>query len=147
MSFAIVTYAARHLDGLDALWSEAFAHDAPRNRAAAAIAEKRGARPELMLVAEEGGRVIGSVMAGYDGYRGWLYRVAVLQSHQRRGVGAALVREAEARLSALGCSKINLQIRGGNDAVAGFYRRLGYAVEERISMGKDMAPLDSPKPS
>ncbi len=137
MSFAVVTYAEQHFSGVDALWREAFPHDAPRNRAAAAIPKKLAAQPELFLVAVEEERVIGSVMAGYDGYRGWLNRVAVLTSHQRRGVGAALVRETEIRLKALGCTKINLQIRGANEKVAGFYRALGYDVEDRISMGKD----------
>lgn len=137
MSFAVVTYAEPHFSGVDALWREAFPHDAPRNHAAAAIPKKLAAQPELFLVAVEAGQVIGSVMAGYDGYRGWLNRVAVLRSHQRHGVGAALVRETEIRLKALGCTKINLQIRGANEKVAGFYRALGYDVEDRISMGKD----------
>jgi ribosomal protein S18 acetylase RimI-like enzyme len=60
----------------------------------------------------------------------------VLKTHQRRGVGTALVREAERRLLELGCVKINLQIQGANASVAEFYRRLGYEVEERVSMGK-----------
>ena len=150
MSFVVMTYAERHFGGVDTLWREAFPHDAPRNHAAAAIPKKLVAQPELFLVAVEGGRVIGSVMAGYDGYRGWLNRVAVLKSNQRRGVGAALIRETEARLRALGCSKINLQIRAGNEAVAGFYRHLGYDIEERISMAKAISAdrrLDLKKPS
>ena len=142
MNFSIVTYTEQHSEGVDALWREAFPHDAPRNRAADAIPKKRAYQPELILVAEKDGQVIGSALAGYDGYRGWLNRVAVLKSYRGGGVGAALVREAEARLAALGCRKINLQIRGSNETVAGFYRRLGYEVEERISMGKDLAPLD-----
>lgn len=137
MSFVIATYAERHLDGVDALWREAFPHDAPRNFAANAIAKKIAVQTELFVVAVEDDKVIGSVLAGYDGYRGWLNRVAVLKTHQRRGIGAALVREIENRLKALGCGKINLQIRGDNDVVAGFYRALGYKIEDRISMGKD----------
>jgi ribosomal protein S18 acetylase RimI-like enzyme len=75
-------------------------------------------------------------MAGYDGHRGWLYRVAVHPRHQRHGLGAALVRHAEAELIALGCPKINLQVLAGNAAVVAFYEKLGYRVEERVSMGK-----------
>jgi len=52
------------------------------------------------------------------------------------GIGSLLVAEAERRLQAMGCGKINLQIRAGNEAVAAFYRRHGYEVEERVSMGK-----------
>jgi ribosomal protein S18 acetylase RimI-like enzyme len=75
-------------------------------------------------------------MAGYDGHRGWLYAAAVLQSHQRQGIGTALVRAAENLLSAMGCTKINLQVRASNTAVTRFYNSLGYEIEERVSMGK-----------
>lgn len=72
----------------------------------------------------------------FYGHRGWLYAVAVLKQHRGQGIGRALVHEAERRLAALGCRKINLQIRASNRAVAEFYARLGYSVEDRISMGK-----------
>ncbi len=75
-------------------------------------------------------------MAGYDGHRGWLYAVAVDPGQRRGGVGTALVRHAEQMLRDLGCGKVNLQVRATNAAVVSFYERLGYAVEERISMGK-----------
>lgn len=79
---------------------------------------------------------MGSIMHGYDGHRGWLWGVAVAPSHRGRGLGAALVRAAEAALAARGCAKINLQVRQGNAAVTTFYERLGYVVEPRISLGK-----------
>ena len=145
MSFVIAPYTDHHFDGVDTLWREAFPRDAPRNRAVAAIPKKLAMQDELFLVALKEDQVVGSIMAGYDGYRGWLNRVAVLKTQQKRGVGTALVREAEARLWTLGCGKINLQINSSNEAVAGFYRRLGYALEERISMAK--VPLDLKKPS
>jgi len=75
-------------------------------------------------------------MAGYDGHRGWLYSVAVSKSYQRQGIGRALIHEAELRLIALGAMKINLQIRAANLGDIEFYSRLGYSVEERVSMGK-----------
>lgn len=127
-----------HFDGVDALWRRVFPDDPAHNRAAVAVPEKMRVQPELFLVALDDGRVIGTVMAGYDGHRGWLYSVAVDPDAQRGGVGTALVRAAEARLVALGCGKINLQIREGNEAVRAFYAALGYDVELRISMGKRM---------
>jgi ribosomal protein S18 acetylase RimI-like enzyme len=75
-------------------------------------------------------------MTGYDGRRGWLYAAAVLNSRQGRGIGKALIREAEDRLIALGCRKINLQIRSTNTSVVSFYRKLGYDVGDRVSMGR-----------
>ena len=149
MNLTVVPYADQHFAGVKALWEEAFTDDTPRNFAETAIPAKASEHPELFLVALDGNRVIGSVMAGYDGHRGWLYRVAVAASHRHRGVGAALVHEAEKRLWALGCVKINLQVRGANQGVTAFYQSLGYGVEDRISMGKLAPddPLDSLKRS
>lgn len=136
METVITTYTDDRFDGVRTLWEGAFPNDPIWNRAAVAIPAKQSVQPELLLVALQGDQVIGSVMAGYDGHRGWLYAVAVLDAFQRRGIGRQLVQEAERRLAALGCGKINLQVRASNEAVIAFYRRLGYAVEERVSMGK-----------
>ena len=135
----IVTYQDRHFASVDQLWQCCFPDDPPRNRAAVAVPAKLALEDDLFLVAEsESGDVIGTVMAGYDGHRGWLYAVAVDPSARRRGVGEALVREACARLRDLGCSKVNLQIRADNNAVAAFYEALGFAAEDRISMGREL---------
>ena len=142
MSVVIDVCSRNDLAGIDVLWREAFPDDEPRHRADVAVPAKLAFQPDLFLVAREKGRVIGSIVAGYDGYRGHINRVAVLKAHRRQGVGILLVREAEARLGALGCTKINLQIRAANHAVASFYRRLGYAVEDRIGMGKLIAADD-----
>ena len=134
--FRIATYADRHFDGVDALWREAFPNDSPWNSASVAIPEKLRVQPELFLVAVAEDDVIGSVMAGYDGHRGWISRIAVRQSNRLRGVGRSLLAEAERRLSALGCTKINLQVVASNASVTNFYKQAGYAVEERVSMSK-----------
>ncbi len=75
-------------------------------------------------------------MGGYDGHRGWVYAVAVKQEFQRQGIATALMRQLEKKLKELGCPKINLQIRTSNTEVVAFYRKLGYDVEGRVSMGK-----------
>jgi ribosomal protein S18 acetylase RimI-like enzyme len=134
--FHVVSYISEHFDGVKTLWQEAFPNDPPWNKAEVAIPTKLAVQPELFLAALDGDLVIGSIMAGYDGHRGWLYAVAVLNSHRRRGVGTALVRGAEDRLRSMGCSKINLQVRASNATVVEFYKRLGYVIEERMSMGK-----------
>lgn len=132
----IVRYEDRHFADVDALWKEAFPDDRPWNAAVTAIPEKMRFQPELMLVAVEDDRVVGSVMAGYEGHRGWISRIAVLRSHRKTGVGQALIEAAEDRLAALGCVKVNLQVVVGNSGAVEFYRRAGYGVEERISMAK-----------
>ena len=139
ISAAIGVYRGEHFDGVRALWEEAFPNDPPRNRAEIAIPAKLAVQPELLLVALDGGAVVGTVMAGYDGHRGWLYSLAVRRSHRRAGIGTLLVRDAERRLAQLGCTKVNLQVRAENVSVTAFYRALGYEVEERVSLGKRLA--------
>lgn len=129
-------YQAADFEGLDALWREAFPNDPPRNRADVSVPAKLAMKDDLLFVAVEQGHVIGSIMAGYDGHRGWLYSVAVRQDAKRRGIGTALVQTAEAALRKLGCCKINLQVRSTNTAVVDFYKGLGFNVEEHISMGR-----------
>lgn len=135
-AFAVRVYESADFAGVDALWREAFPAYEPRNWAANSIPKKLAFQPELFFVAAEDRRIVGTIMAGYDGHRGWLYSVAVAKDRRRQGVGAALVSEAERRLIALGCAKINLQMEESNAAVSGFYQRLGYAIEPRVSMGK-----------
>ncbi|MDD5332334.1 MAG: GNAT family acetyltransferase [Rhodoferax sp.] len=122
-----------------ALWQAVFGYEAPHNAPALTIDKKLALADRLFFVALAGDSVVGTIMAGYDGHRGWLYSVAVHPSHRQQGLGAALVTHAERALAARGCVKVNLQILAGNQAVAAFYAPLGYAVEPRISMGKLLA--------
>jgi ribosomal protein S18 acetylase RimI-like enzyme len=96
-----------------------------------------------LLVAEEGGRVTGTLMVGYDGHRGWLYRLAVDERARRQGIGRGLVREAERLLLELGCAKVNVQLHEHNEAGARFWQSVGYGREARIDMGKDLTGTSS----
>ena len=100
------------------------------------IRRKLQVRPDLFLVGLLDGKIIACVMAGYEGHRGWLNYLAVDPEHQRRGYARAIVDEAEQLLRAAGCPKINLQVRSSNHDVIEFYRRLGYSVDDVVSMGK-----------
>lgn len=100
------------------------------------IARKLNVQPELFLVGLEGERVVGTVMVGYEGHRGWINYLAVSPDHQGRGLGRRLMDEAEQRLRAVGCPKINLQVRSGNEAVRQFYESIGYSLDEVVSFGK-----------
>lgn len=118
------------------LWSLAFGPGTGHNDAALSIDKKLAVADGLFFVVLSGEQPVGTVLAGYDGHRGWLYSVAVHPAHRHRGIGTALVRHAEQALSALGCTKINLQVRGAGKDVAAFYASMGHQVEDRISMGK-----------
>ena len=122
-----------------ALWREVFPNSPPLNQPEADIKRKLTVQRELLLVAELNEELVGTAMAGYDGHRGWVYYVAVKPERRRRGIGSALMRRVEADLARMGCPKLNLQVRVSNDQIAAFYKRLGYDVEERVSMGKRLA--------
>jgi ribosomal protein S18 acetylase RimI-like enzyme len=100
------------------------------------IARKLKVQRELFLVAELQGVIVGVVMAGYDGHRGWVNYLAVDIGQRRRGIGTALMRDAERRLRLFGCPKINLQIRRENTEVQAFYAALGFSEDASVSMGK-----------
>ena len=146
MSVAIEVYHDDCFVAVDALWREVFPDDPPWNEAQVAIPAKQAVQPELFLLAMESKRVVGTVMGGYDGHRGWIYALAVKPDHRQRGIATELITELESRLLALGCGKLNLQVRAGNTQVLELYQGLGYAIEDRISLGKRLGKRLAPPP-
>jgi len=132
---AIRPYADGDEAAVVALW-EAAGLTRPWNDPRKDIARKLRVQREWFLVATRGGEVVGSVMAGYDGHRGWVNYLAVTPGLQRTGVGRALMAAVEARLGDAGCPKINLQIRDSNEAAIGFYEALGYRRDDVVSFGR-----------
>ncbi|MEM8875089.1 MAG: GNAT family acetyltransferase [Planctomycetota bacterium] len=112
----------------------------PQNDPERDIARKLEVHPELFLVAERDGEIIGSVMAGYEGHRGWINYLAVAPGQRRCGLGRQLMNEAIRRLHALGCPKVNLQVRRSNAEVVAFYKAIGFAVDNVTSLGKRLIP-------
>jgi len=118
-----------------ALWKEC-GLTRPWNDPHKDIARKLAVQPELFLVGVVERAVIATVMAGYEGHRGWMNYLAVAPRFRGRGFGRALVELVERALLERGCPKINLQVRATNPEAVEFYRRLGYAQEQSISLGK-----------
>ncbi|KPY54049.1 GNAT family acetyltransferase [Pseudomonas syringae] len=118
------------------LWKTVFNDDMPHNRPDLSIDKKLAVDDHLFFVALADDEVVGTLLAGYDGHRGWLYSVAVDPQQRGNGLGTRLVRHAEKALAGLGCVKINLQIHTFNESVQAFYKTLGYTPELIISMGK-----------
>lgn len=129
-------FDAAHRTKVIALWEAVFGYEAAHNRPSLVIDKKLAVSDGLFFVALSGPEVVGTVMAGYDGHRGWIYSVAVSGSYRRKGIGSQLVAMAERALAAKGCVKVNLQIMEGNESVTAFYASLGFSVEKRVSMGK-----------
>lgn len=118
------------------LWEEVFPGAPAHNPPAKDIERKLGVQPDLFFVAQYESKLVGTAMAGFDGHRGWVYYVATDPELRRMGIGAALMKHVEKELVKFGCHKLNLQVRSSNTEVVEFYKRLGYKVEERVSMGK-----------
>lgn len=135
---AIQPYAVAQFAEVDALWRTVFPDDPPHSHAAVAIPQKLAVQRDLLLVAQEAGHVLGTIMAGYDGHRGWLYKLAVHPRARGCGIARALTHAAEQGLAELGCTKVNLQVRDTNPDAAAFWAHMGYAVEPRISMGRNL---------
>jgi ribosomal protein S18 acetylase RimI-like enzyme len=108
----------------------------PWNDSLRDIRRKLRVQPALFLIGFISGELAATVMAGYEGHRGWLNYLAVAPRFRRQGLGRNMVAEAEARLREMGCPKINIQIRTSNTEVIEFYRRIGFKPDDVVSMGK-----------
>jgi ribosomal protein S18 acetylase RimI-like enzyme len=118
------------------LWRNVFGYETAHNEPNLSISKKIATKDGLFFVAVENTEVVGTIMASYDGHRGWLYSVAVDPKIRLNGLGSSLVQHAEKALADLGCMKVNLQLLDTNEATAAFYKSIGYSVEPRLSMGK-----------
>ncbi|WP_309711696.1 GNAT family acetyltransferase [Pseudolysinimonas sp.] len=141
MAVDIRPFDAADEDAVVALW-EACGRGRPWNDPRRDIARKLTVQPELFLVAVDGDEVVGTGMAGFDGHRGWVNYLAVAPDRRQSGMGTVLMRAFEERLLALGCPKVNLQVREGNEDVLAFYARLGYTDDAVVSLGKRLIPDD-----
>jgi ribosomal protein S18 acetylase RimI-like enzyme len=128
-------YQPRDEDAIIKLWRKCDLLR-PWNSPKTDIERKLKVNPELFLVGSIDGRVVATVMGGYEGHRGWVYYLAVDPPYQKQGFGKRIMEAVEVRIRAKGCPKINVQLRSDNIDVVKFYESMGYKTEERISMGK-----------
>ena len=135
-SVHIRPFDALDTDAVVALWREA-GLTKPWNDPHKDIARKLTVQPGLFVVAADSeGVVIGSVMAGYDGHRGWMNYLATSTDARGQGIARALIEHVESALLTLGCPKVNLQVRSTNPQVVSFYEHLGYKIDDTIDLGK-----------
>lgn len=111
----------------------------PHNDPKSDIIRKQKVQPELFLVGLIKDNIVATIMAGYEGHRGWINYLAVVPERRYKGIGRAMVEETEKQLRKLGCPKINLQIRSSNKDVIKFYKKMGFSRDDVISMGKRLS--------
>ncbi len=137
----IRVYHSTDEEAVVALWQEC-GLTRPWNDPRKDIARKLTEQPELFLVGTVDFKLVATAMIGFDGHRGWVYYLAVTPAHRKHSHGRALMDEAERQLIARGCPKINLLVRSSNTAVIEFYRSLGYAQDDSVSLGKRLIKDD-----
>jgi ribosomal protein S18 acetylase RimI-like enzyme len=128
-------YSAADEQQIIALWADCGLVK-PWNNPARDIQRKLLVNPEWFLIGVLEDRVVATVMVGYEGHRGWINYLAVSPRFRRRGIGRAMMAEAERLLSEAGCPKINLQVRESNSQVIEFYRSVGFSDDHVVSLGK-----------
>ena len=134
-SLLIRPFQTEDEDALVALWKMCEL-TVPWNNPHKDIARKLQVQPELFLVGILDSNLIATVMGGYDGHRGWVNFLAVHPDFRENGYGQKIMNSVETKIREMGCPKINLQIRTGNDMVASFYQKLGFTNDDVVSMGK-----------
>jgi len=89
--------------------------------------------PEALLVAEAEGRLVGTVVATWDGWRGGIHRLVVLPPYRRQGIGRALIDAAHGRLTALGAKRVNILVAEIDEGVGELWRVAGYRTDPRVA--------------
>jgi len=135
MAFEIVRYRRKFQDAVVGLWRKCNLI-VPQNDPVEDIKRKLDFQPDLFFVGLLDGRLIGSIMVGYEGHRGWMNYLAVTPEYQRRGYGGKLVQKAIDELKRIRCLKLNLQVRRNNTSVIDFYKHLGFKEDDVVNLGK-----------
>jgi len=134
LNLVIRTYSEQDLEPVLHLWQQCNLV-VPQNDPEADIWLKTERQPELFFIGTTIDKVITTLMAGYDGHRGWINYLAVHPAYQRQGIGKQMVFYTMEKLKVLGCPKVNLQIRKTNTGVMQFYAKIGFKTDDVISMG------------
>ena len=115
------------------LWGEARSAAAVTPDSREAVELLLAAAPDGLLVAESDGRIVGVLVAAWDGWRGNMYRLAVLPAYRRRGIARRLVEEGHARLRAKGARRVTALVGSDENEAKALWRALGYELDEHIA--------------
>ena len=131
-------YRATDESDVVALWEKTFPDDPTWNKPIDVIRNKLAFQPDWFFVCLCEDKLVGTVLAEYDGVRGWVQKVAADPNYQRTGIASLLMNTAEQALRDAGCPKLNMQARTTNRSAIEFYKQAGYVVEDRVSMSKNL---------
>jgi ribosomal protein S18 acetylase RimI-like enzyme len=126
MPFSLRPATAADIDGLLQLWQEAAENATRPPDTRQAVTALLGRDPDAVILAEHDGELIGSVIAGWDGWRCHLYRLAVCPAWRRRDAGSALLQAAEDRFKALGAARADAMVLDSNELGRNLWRASGY---------------------
>jgi len=139
----IAPFDPRDYDEVMALWSQTEGLTLRDADSREAITRYLGRNPNLSFVARDQGRLVGVVLAGTDGRRGYLQHLAVAPSHRGQGLGRVLAERAVAALRPLGIEKCHLMVRQENAPARAFWERLGWSERGDIIL---MSHVDADAP-
>lgn len=133
----IIQYQENDREKLIQLWKLCFPNEPLHNEHNSVINRKTNINDGLFFIVKDNDKdnIIGSVLAGYDGVRGWIYHLATHPDYRRMGIGRKLVNHIVKTLSIKGCIKINLQVRKSNYDVIEFYKKIGFTQDDVVSFG------------
>ena len=132
----IRTFRVRDSKRVIELWKDIFSNDPRWNEPSGIITRKLRRQRDLFLVGLLDNKIVATVLGGYDGFRGWIYHLAVDPVYRKQGIGQTMMAAIEDRIRSQGAVKINLQVRTNNTEVIRFYEALGYRSETHRSLGK-----------
>lgn len=131
---------ADDIDTVVAFWRDVFPEyndrARPQRDPRTNIVRKLAFGDGLFWLATDDGAVVGTVMAGYDGHRGWIYSLGVDRGRRDHGIGRALLAHAEDALRERGCPKVNVQVMESNAGARAFWQAAGYAPDPVMSFGR-----------
>ena len=132
MTAEVRAATAADIDTVLAVWAEARSAAAQTRDDPAMVERLLEHDPGALLVAEVAGEVVGVLIAGWDGWRGNVYRLAVLPPHRREGIARQLVEAGHERLRAQGAHRVTALVGGEEGAAHRLWRALGYQRDEFV---------------
>jgi len=124
----------RDYDQVFALWSQCDGVGLAEGDSREDIRAFLKRNPRLSFVAERGDAIVGAVLASHDGRRGFLYHLAVVAEHRRRGIGRALVKRCLAALKSIGIPKCHIVVFARNRSGRQFWKQIGWVERTELRM-------------